>query len=215
MNVPLNNIIDTYLDRISHTEDFYLQFQDALGLVSPAIDEILKTDLCINLFEDPKEIDICYQSGDGAPQNGLISVMSWRGRNLNEMKNAYDISNKTEDAIKDIFNQTNVKSLEMMFDNVFFWGFEALNSRVTDDIHDQQKIINLGIILRTVISVIIYATLPLFIGHWIFKYLDKLPHDYKKVMKMIPISLLRSNTNMKAFLLKIAPDILRPIKSKI
>ena len=213
--VPLNSIIDSYLDRISSPADFYLQFQDAPGYIPPEIDELLKTDLCIKVFSDPQDIDICHQSGDGAPQNGLISVMSWIGRTLRTMKNTYDISNKTEDAIKDIFNQTYVKNLEMIFDNVFFWGFEALNSRVNDDISGQQALINLGIILRTVFGAMIYATLPLFIGNWVFKYLDNLPNDFKKVMKMIPISILRNNTSMKVFLLKISSKILGPIKNKI
>ena len=103
----------------------------------------------------------------------------------------------------------------MIFDNVFFWGFEALNSRVNDDISGQQALINLGIILRTVFGAMIYATLPLFIGNWVFKYLDNLPNDFKKVMKMIPISILRNNTSMKVFLLKISSKILGPIKNKI
>ena len=134
---------------------------------------------------------------------------------LNTMKNTYDVSNKTQEAIKDILNQTYVKDLEIIFDNVFFGGFEVINSRVNDDIHDQQALINIGIILRTVFCAIIFGTLPLFIGNWVFKYLEKLPNDYKRVLKMIPISILRSNMSMKAFLLKISPEILGSIKNQV
>ena len=213
--IPLDSIMNSYLQRISHPEKFYEQFQDAPGYIPPILEKIFKNDLCINLFIDPQEIDICYQTGDGAPQHGLISTMTWIGRTLNTMKDTYDVSNKTQEAIKDILNQTYVKDLEIMFDTVFLGGFEAMNSRVTDYIFDQQAIIYFGIILRTIFTSLIFGILPLLIGNWIFKYLEKLSYDYKIVLKMIPISILRSNRSLKAFLLKISPEILNSIKNKI
>ena len=188
----------TYLHENSQ---FFMRFKDSKGELEPSIQTIIQGDLC-EIFRDKlsTSFSTCISMAKGAATQGLATLNSYILDAMLTVKDNFDASDRSAAAIINSLNFEELKEAESVFRSVIKLAYLEIDTYIVDQIEasilakkSSANVVN--------IALVIACTVMAFVGYfWLFKKANQERNDLKRILHLLPIKIILTNTHLKNYL---------------
>jgi hypothetical protein len=211
---PIANDIEGYLDAVSDSTNFYGMFRDSDGTIDPVVSSYFTDNIC-NMFNDTGIVKRCEANGHGEPDKGLIPFTNWYFNTFTSALNTFLASNRQQADIIKALNSSDLYDANGNWRDAFRAAYRNMKTYLetkAETIRDEE----LQYIQRwTIILVIVTIIIPVALAYPVYKTMKEMFNDLKKILKLYPIYIIRSQKGLKMFLLKTSNGALGALKDKL
>ena len=165
-----------------------------------SIKKLLNGNLCdLGLIFNPMA---CYRDGKGATQQGLIGVNNYEFSVMSTLKSKYDTSNKTIEAMKEVYFDSSYAEIERLYFSVMGPSIRELRS-VFQELF-VMKVERFRDIIFTLNKVWLVSFLVLAVIYWKFglKKMEREKVYFRSILKVIPLNILLSHKYLHSEMMK-------------
>jgi len=136
----------------------------------------------------------------GAATRGLATLNSYILDAILTVKASFDASDRSATAIQNSLNFEELKEVESVFRSVIKLAYLEIDTYIVDQIEasilakkSSANVVN--------IALVIACTVMAFVGYfWLFKKANQERNDLKRILHLLPIKIILTNTHLKNYL---------------
>ena len=209
-NQPIQSQMDSSLRNISSIEKFYYYFQNQQLLDSGELDFLLTGNICTII--PPDSIEDCISLNGGPGQNGIVGLNSFVFESLSVIKNLYNTSNQSKEAIIEILSVKNLISLENIFERFSMVAYNNLFDFLIKDFHLLKADLDNKAIIWIAMSCCCCAIAIILIWYPSQKKIMNETNLIKRVLILLPRNCILDNVILKKFIWETSQNTLNLFK---
>ena len=199
-NTPLVTEWERNYAILQRSNGFFTNLRsESFGNETSAIMAVISGDICVLIGQRNSG---CYGDGKGSKLQGLIGVNNYVLNSLRNIKDSYDMSDKTNQAKEMIYNTPEFSEVERMYYTNTIPGHQILQQiflrrflKIMEDFKEKTYTIN-------IIFVVIFAILGRLYWVTVLKRMEEEKVHFQRIMTVIPISVILQNQFLKNLLEK-------------
>jgi len=196
---PAESQLDNFIDSLKAANRFLDSLKNIDSSLSEQVNAFYVGDLCHSFFTGSSE---CKTIGGGVVTRGIEAIQSYMISNLVASKLRYDKSDKTSQAIQEIFGYQSFVDADRIYSHYARPAYNAFVDLLKTNLQDHIKKIQSNFITLIIVFVVVVDVVLLLIWREIEKSMKRERIHIRRMLRMVPTNYVMTNKIFRGVLIR-------------
>jgi len=196
---PVTTQFEKLIDSLKAANRFLDNLKETDSSLSDEVNNFYVGDLCQGFFKGSSE---CKSIGGGVVTRGIEAIQSYMISNLVANKLRYDSSNKTQEAIQEVFGYQSFVDADRIYSDYARPAYNAFVDLLKTNLQDHIKSIQGNFIKLIIVFVVIVDVILLLIWREIEKSMKRERIHIRRMLRMVPTNYVMTNKIFRGVLIR-------------